>query len=55
MKMMEEGSWDAIIEKNGKLEYDWTKDKRYSKFANGDTSDLKEYNKQKALYIANYN
>ena len=59
MKMMEEGSWDAFTEKNGKLEYDWTLDKRYSVFAaaNGDinrATDKEEFKKQKALYIANY-
>jgi len=50
MKMMEEGSWDAFIEKNGKLEYDWTLDKRYSVFAaaNGDinrATDKEEFKK----------
>ena len=54
MEMMNDGSWDALEVKDGKLVYDWTKDKRFSKFANDDMSDPEEYNKQKALYISIY-
>lgn len=51
-KMLEDGSWDAYEVKNGKLEYDWKKDKRFSLYATNNKSDLKEYNNQRGLYAA---
>ena len=51
-QMMGDGCLEAHTVKNGKLVYDWTKDKRFDKFAanpNLITKDI-EYNKQKALY-----
>ena len=50
-QMHKDGSLDAHKMVNGKLVYDWTKDKRFDAFAKGDKSNLEKYNKQKSLYI----
>ena len=50
-QMYKDGSFNAHKLVNGKLVYDWTKDKRFEAFAKGDKSDLEKYNKQKSLYI----
>ena len=50
--MKADGVWDALSIKDGKLVYDWKKDKRFSTYANNDTSNMELYNRQKALYIA---
>lgn len=50
-QMRNDGSWDAhYINEDGRLVYDWTRDERFSKFANEDHSDEHEYQRQKALY-----
>lgn len=57
-QMRGDGCWDAHSVVNGRLKYDWTLDKRFDIFAKYKTEDkvppelLKEFNKQKALYIA---
>lgn len=51
-QMRADGSWDAYSEKDGKLVYDWKLDKRFSKYATNDKSNIAEYNKQKGLYYA---
>lgn len=49
-KMMGDGAWDAYtLDSNGDLKYDWTKDKRFSVYASGDTNH-KDYLAQKTLY-----
>ena len=49
-KMMGDGVWDAYtLDSNGDLQYDWTKDKRFEKYAQGLTND-KDYLAQKTLY-----
>ena len=50
--MKADGVWDALSVKNGRLVYDWKKDKRFSAYANNDTSNMELYNEQKALYLA---
>ncbi len=51
-QMLGDGSFDAhYLDKDGKLVYDWKKDKRFEAFANGRKSDPK-YAEQKALYYA---
>jgi hypothetical protein len=45
-KCLEDGIWDAFyLDDKGNLAYNWKKDKRFTKFATGDKSDLDEYNK----------
>lgn len=53
-QMIADGTYDAYEVKDGRLVYDWTKDKRLEKFAKNPTLNTSdpEYNKQKALYIA---
>lgn len=52
-KCLEDGIWDAFyLDDKGNLAYDWKKDKRFTKFATGDKSDLDEYNKQKSLFFS---
>lgn len=52
-QMRGDGVWEAHeFKDDGSLVYDWTKDKRFNRFANNDTSDLELYNKQKGLYMA---
>lgn len=48
-QMQGDGTLEAHEIIDGKLVYDWKKDKRFEAFANGRTSDP-EYNKQKQLY-----
>jgi hypothetical protein len=50
-KMLEDGSWDALEVKNGKLEYNWKKDKRYYHLANNIHGE--DYDREKALLYAN--
>lgn len=50
-QMYHDGAMDAHSIVNGKLVYDWKKDKRYSEFAKGNKSHP-EYNNQKAAYYA---
>lgn len=53
-QMLADGSFEAHSLVNGKLVYDWTKDKRFSKYAANPTlkTNDPEYNKQKSLYYA---
>lgn len=52
-KMINEGAYEAhSINKDGILEYDCTKDKRYKAFFDDDRSNMEEYNKAKMYYIA---
>lgn len=48
----QDGVWEAldIDEETGSLTYDWTRDKRYSIYASGNTTDP-EYLKQKSKYF----
>lgn len=50
-QMRADGSWDAHSVVNGKLVYDWKKDKRFDAFANGKKSDPK-YKEQEGLYYS---
>ena len=50
-QMYHDGAIDAHSIVNGKLVYDWRKDKRYSEFAKGNKTHP-EYNNQKAAYYA---
>jgi hypothetical protein len=50
-KMLEDGSWDALSVKDGKLEYDWKRDKRYYHLANNIRGE--EYDREKSLLYAN--
>ena len=45
-----DGIWDALSVKDGKLVYDWKKDKRFDILAKGDKANP-EYGKQKGLYL----
>lgn len=56
-KMIVDGCFDAhSLDKNGKLIYDWRKDKRFSELAkyglNSTGKHSEKYNEQKALYVA---
>ena len=52
-QMMGDGCLEAYSVVDNKLKYDWTKDKRFSIFAQGEKmKNHPEYNKQKALYYA---
>lgn len=51
-KMKHEGTYDAFTVKDKKLVYDFKKDARFSLYSKGDKSNLEEYHKQEALYIA---
>ena len=52
-KMIGDGCWDAMyLDDDGFLKYDMKKDKRYSIYLSGDTSDP-QYAYQKALYESN--
>lgn len=42
--MKADGVWDALSVKDGRLVYDWKKDKRFSAYANNDTSNMELYN-----------
>lgn len=50
-QMRKDGSWEAHSVENGKLVYNWKKDKRFAAFANEDHSDEDAYNRAKALYM----
>ena len=50
-QMRADGSFEAHSVKDGKLIYDWTKDKRFEAFANKDKSDINKYNQAKSNYI----
>ncbi len=51
-KMMHDGVWDAIdIDKDGKLTYDWTKDKRFKAYKYG-VKGSTEYNEAKARVLS---
>lgn len=50
-QMKEQGVWDALEVKDNKLVYNWKKDKRFSAYANNETSNP-DYIKQKSLYLA---
>ena len=50
-QMRGDGCWDAHSVVNGKLVYDWKKDKRFEAYANGRTTDPK-YKEQESLYYA---
>ena len=50
-QMRADGAFEAHSVKNGKLVYDWTKDKRFAAFANNDQSNITEYNRAKSNYI----
>lgn len=51
-KCMHDGVWEAYsIDDENNLKYDWTKDKRFSIYASGQTEHA-EYKKQKALYFS---
>jgi hypothetical protein len=54
--MRGDGCFEAHYVENGRLKYDWTKDKRFSKYAESLTNKAlendPEVKKQKALYIA---
>lgn len=53
-KMIADGSWDAYSVVDGKLVYDWKKDKRYNLLANPNADKTsQEYQYQKAFYYAN--
>lgn len=49
-QMIHDGNFDALSMKDGKLVYDWKKDKRFDAFANGNKSNITKYNQQKSLY-----
>ena len=50
-KMKADGIWDALDVVDGKLVYNFKKDKRFSAYAYGETTNP-EYNNQRALYRA---
>lgn len=51
-RMHHDGVDDAYFIKEGKLVYDYTKDKRFSAYVKNDTSDPKLYAKQRSLYLS---
>lgn len=51
-QMMGDGCLEAHSVVNGKLVYDWTKDKRFDLFAAGKNKNSAEYKKQEAYYYA---
>lgn len=51
-KLKHDGAYEAYsLDEEGRLKYDWKKDKRFSAYAAGDTSNPK-YNEQRALYMS---
>jgi hypothetical protein len=44
-KLKHDGSFEAYDIKDGKLNYNWRKDKRFSLLAKNDKSNIEEYNK----------
>lgn len=51
-QMRKDGSFKAHSMVDGKLVYDWTKDERFSIYADPSKKSHPEYQKQKALYLA---
>lgn len=51
-RMHHDGVTDAYKMDKDKLVYDWTLDKRFDKYIKNDTSDMKEYSKQRSLYLS---
>ena len=51
-QMHHDGVDQAYFIKDKQLVYDWTLDKRFSKYAKNDTSNMEEYNKQRSLYLS---
>ena len=51
-KCYEDGTYDAFDIKDGELVYDWTKDKRFSIYASGNTNDPRYYDQMGAYYNA---
>lgn len=51
-QMRADGCWDAHSVKDGRLIYDWKKDKRFELFANDINVGSDEYNYQRALYYS---
>lgn len=51
-QMHHDGVDQAYSIKDKQLVYDWTKDKRFSKYATNDKSNIEEYNKQRSLYLS---
>lgn len=49
-QMIKDGSWEAHSMEDGKLKYDWKKDKRFSAYSKGLTNHT-DYKNQKALYL----
>jgi hypothetical protein len=52
-QMRGDGCWEAHSIVDGRLKYDWTKDKRFSVFSKGEAGkreNLEEYKKQEGLY-----
>ena len=49
-QMIHDGCFEAHTMKNGKMIYDWTKDRRFSEYAAGKTNSPK-YDYQRALYL----
>ena len=51
-RCIHDGVWDAFsLDSNGKLVYDWTKDKRFAAYKNGVVGS-EEYKKAKSLYFS---
>ncbi len=50
-KMIKDGSLEAHKMVDGQLKYDWRRDKRFSKYATGNKTDMAEYNNQRQLYL----
>lgn len=51
-QMKHDGCEEAYFIKEGKLVYDWRKDKRFSAYASNDMSNKDLYNKQRSLYLS---
>lgn len=49
-KCMKDGCWEAFDLKDGKLVYNWRKDKRYSIYADKSKEGTKEYEQQRIAY-----
>ena len=51
--MMDDGCWEAFsLDENDQLQYDVKKDKRFSVYFSGDTSNPK-YDEQRTLFLKN--
>lgn len=51
-QLKHDGCEDAYFIENGKLVYDWRKDKRFSVYIANDTKDKELYNQQRSLYLS---